>query len=161
VLFARLSVFVGGCSLQAIEAVCDVHGDLPVDTLDGVESLVIGSLLRQEESEGEPRFYMLETIREYALERLEEGGEAEKLRRRHAGHFLELAEEAEPQLRDSEPAEWLQRLEKEHDNLRAASPGRLSLARPTWECGSGRALEILAGERALGGGTRMAGKIPR
>ena len=120
-LFARLSVFVGGFTLHAVEAVCNAQGDLPVDTLEGVESLVTDSLLRyEEESDGEPRFYMLETIREYARERLEEGGETEEFRRRHAGHFLALAGEAEPHLRGSEPAEWLQHLEKEHDNIRAA-----------------------------------------
>ena len=120
-LFARLSVFVGGCSVEAAEAVCDAEEDLPVDVLDGLELLLDKSLLRQEEGAGKaPRFYMLETIREYALERLEERGQAQELRRRHAEHFLMLAEEVEPELRSSEPAGCLQRLEEDHDNLRAA-----------------------------------------
>jgi tetratricopeptide (TPR) repeat protein len=121
VLFGRLSVFVGGRTLEAIEAVCDAEGDLPVDVLDGVESLVDKSLLRQEEGpEGEPRFVMLETIHEFAREKLEENGETESLRKLHARYFLALAEAAEPRLRGPEDAEWLERLEAEHDNLRTA-----------------------------------------
>jgi predicted ATPase len=81
-LFARMAVFSGGRMLEAIEAVCDAEGDLPVDALDGVSSLLDNSLLRQEEwSEGEPRFVMLETIHEYARERLKESGEAEEIGR--------------------------------------------------------------------------------
>jgi predicted ATPase len=108
-LFARLSVFRGGCTLETAEAVCEAE-------LDTLESLVDKSLVRVREGE---RFWMLETIREYAAERLEESGEAEELRRRHAEHFLALAEEAEPHLR-GDPKEWLDRLEPDHDNLRAA-----------------------------------------
>jgi tetratricopeptide (TPR) repeat protein len=121
VLFGRLSVFAGGRTLEAIEAVCDAEGDLPVDVLDGVESLVEKSLLREEEGPGEePRFVMLETVHEYAREKLEESGEAEELKRRHAGYFLALAEQAEPELRGPRQYEWLECLESEHDNLRAA-----------------------------------------
>jgi predicted ATPase/class 3 adenylate cyclase len=121
VLFGRLSVFAGGRTLEAIEAVCDAGGDLPVDVLGGVSSLVDESLLRQEEGVGgEPRFYMLETIHEYARERLEEYGEAEEIRRRHAHYFLAMAERAEPELPGPRDMEWLERLEEEHDNLRAA-----------------------------------------
>ncbi len=108
VLFRRLAVFRGGCALEAAEAVAG--GDL--DTLG---SLVDKSLLRQIDG----RFRMLETIREYAAERLEAAGEAEALRRRHAEHYLALAETAEPHLRLDSPV-WLNRLELEHDNLRAA-----------------------------------------
>jgi predicted ATPase/class 3 adenylate cyclase len=121
VLFARLSVFAGGRTLEGIEAVCDAQGDLPVDVLDGVESLVDKSLLREEEGPGgEPRFVMLETVHEYAREKLEESGEAEELRRLHARYFLALAEEAEPELKGPRQYEWLERLEAEHDNIRAA-----------------------------------------
>ena len=82
VLFARLSVFAGGRTLEAIEAICDAGGDLPVDVLDGLSSLVDKSLLKQEEGVGgEPRFVMLETIHEYAREKLQGSGEAEELRR--------------------------------------------------------------------------------
>jgi predicted ATPase len=117
-LFARMAVFLGGRTLEAVEAVCGAVGDLPMDAFDGVSSLVDKSLLRQEEGpEGEPRFVMLETIHEYAREKLRESGEAEELGRAHARHFLDLAEEAE--LTGPEQAGWLELLEAEHDNLRA------------------------------------------
>src|SRR5829696_7164873 len=121
VVFARLAVFAGGRTLEAIEAVCDAKGDLPVDTLDGVSSLLDKSLLRQEEGpEGEPRFVMLETIHEYARERLEASGEAEETRRLHAEYFLALAEGAEPELTGPDQLACLERLEAEHDNMRVA-----------------------------------------
>jgi predicted ATPase len=107
-LFARLSVFAGGCTLEAAEQVADAD-------LDTLQSLVDKSLLRHTDE----RFWMLETIREFAVERLEDSGQADDLRRRHAEHFLALADEAYPHLRGS-PGDWLDRLEREHDNLRAA-----------------------------------------
>jgi predicted ATPase/class 3 adenylate cyclase/Tfp pilus assembly protein PilF len=120
-LFARLAAFSGGSTLEAIEAVCDPRGDLPEDALDGVSSLLDKSLLRQEEGLGaEPRLMMLETIREFALEKFEESSDAEAIRRAHAEYFLTLAEEAEPELWGPEDAAWLNRLEREHDNIRAA-----------------------------------------
>jgi len=120
-LFARLAVFSGGRTLEAVEAVCDAQADLPVDTFDGVSSLLDKSLLRQEEGqEGEPRFVMLETIHEYTRERLQESGEAEEIGRAHTRYFLALAEEAAPELTGSEQVSWMERLEAEHDNLRAA-----------------------------------------
>jgi predicted ATPase/class 3 adenylate cyclase len=108
-LFARLAVFAGGCTLASAEAICDAD-------LDTLGSLVDKSLVRVREG---GRFWMLETIREYAAERLEESGEAELLQRRHAQHFLALGEEAEPNTRVYS-GEWIGRLEQEHDNLRAA-----------------------------------------
>jgi predicted ATPase/class 3 adenylate cyclase len=108
-LFARLAIFAGGCTVETAETICEAD-------LDTLQALVDKSLVRIREGE---RFWMLETIREYAAERLEASDEAEPLRRRHAEHFLALAEEAEPHL----PAyrrEWLEQLEHEHDNLRAA-----------------------------------------
>ncbi|CAN5297957.1 LuxR family transcriptional regulator [soil metagenome] len=118
-LFGRLSVFSGGRTLEAIEEICDPEGDL--DALEGVESLVEKSLLRQEEGpEEEPRFVMLETVHEYAREKLEESGEAEGIKCAHAEYFLALAEEAEPGLKGPDQLEWLERLEVEHDNMRAA-----------------------------------------
>jgi predicted ATPase/class 3 adenylate cyclase len=121
VLFARLSVFVGGRTLEAMEAICDAEGDLPGGVLDGVSVLVDENLLRQEEAVGgEPRFVMLETIHEFAREKLQESGQTEDIRRRHARYFLSLAEEAEPRLMRAKQAEWLKRLELELDNLRAA-----------------------------------------
>ena len=120
-LFARLAVFSGGRTLEAIEDICNAEGERPVDAFEGISSLVDKSLLRQEEGVGAaPRFYMLETIHEFALEKLEGSGEAEEVRRRHALFFLTLAEEAESRLRGPDDVEWLERLEEEHDNMRAA-----------------------------------------
>jgi len=119
-LFARLGVFVGGCMPEAAETVCNADGDLRMDMMDGIAALVDQSLLQQIEELGdEPRFTMLETIREYALERLEASGAA-TVRRRHAEYYLALAERAEPQRWGAEQSVWLDRLELEHDNLRAA-----------------------------------------
>jgi predicted ATPase/class 3 adenylate cyclase len=108
-LFARLAVFRGGCTLEAAEEVCNAD-------LDTLQSLVDKSLVRVREHN---RFWMLETIREYATERLEESGEGEDLCRQHAEHFLALAEVADPYAR-AYSREWLDRLGHEHDNLRAA-----------------------------------------
>jgi predicted ATPase/DNA-binding NarL/FixJ family response regulator len=182
-LFARLAVFAGGCSLDAVEAVCNAGGDLSLDpsagsepapsassgqalsaakgqaVLDVLALLVDKSLLRQAEGseavgtsaqvpryrgivaprsgggpmgaqrrspvnseEGmiEPRFTMLETIREYAAERFEASGDAETWRQGHAEYYLALAEKAAPELVGPGQAIWLERLEREHDNLRAA-----------------------------------------
>src|SRR5215210_2007800 len=121
ILFGRLSAFSGGATLEAIEAVCDAEGDLPTDAFDGASSLLDKSLLRQEEgSGGEPRFVMLETIHEFADAKLEGSGEAEAVRRLHAEYFLALSEEAEPGLKGQEQELWLERLEPEHNNMRAA-----------------------------------------
>jgi non-specific serine/threonine protein kinase len=114
-LYARLAVFRGGCSLDDAEQVADAD-------LDAMQSLVDKSLLRHNED----RFWMLETIREHAEEHLEASGEADELRRRHALQFVALAEEADPYLREvalrggHHHLDWLDRLEAEHDNLRAA-----------------------------------------
>ena len=107
-LFAALSVFAGGCTIEAAEAVANAD-------LDALQGLVDKSLVRRREE----RFWMLETIREFAGERLEQSGEADGVRRRHAHHFLGFAEEAQPHLRGS-PKEWLNRLQSDHDNFRAA-----------------------------------------
>jgi predicted ATPase/class 3 adenylate cyclase len=128
-LFRRLAVFVGGCTLEAIEAVCNIETDMPV--LETVESLVGKSLMKQTEAQGEPRFTMLETIREYASERLIAAGETERLRDRHRDYFLALAEGAEPKLIGAEQATWFQRLEEEHDNLRSALEWSLVEAQST------------------------------
>ncbi len=118
-LFRRLAVFVGGCELEAAEAVC--ADDLQVDVLEGVASLIDKSLLQQKElANAEPRFNMLETITEYGLEQLTASLEAEDLRKRHANYFLKVAERAETQLLGAEQDKWLDQLEIEHDNLRAA-----------------------------------------
>jgi non-specific serine/threonine protein kinase len=133
VLFARLSVFAGGRTLEAIESICDAEDDLPVDVLDGLASLVDKSLLKQEEGvEGEPRFVMLETIHEFAREKLQESGEAGGIRRLHAEYFLALAEEADPAVEGAQQAVWVERLEEEHDNMRAAL---------SWSLGQGQDAE--------------------
>jgi len=121
VLFGRLAVFSGGRTLEAIEAICDAEGDLPVEAFDGISSLLDKSLMRQEEGPGgEPRFVMLETVHEFAREKLQESAEAEEIKRVHAQYFLTLAEEAYPELKGSHQLAWLDRLEAEHDNMRAA-----------------------------------------
>jgi predicted ATPase/class 3 adenylate cyclase len=120
-LHARLSVFMGGCTVEAAERVADPDGELGIDVLEGIASLVDRSLLREsEDDEGEPRFAMLATIREYAREYLAERCEEEQVVRRHALEFARFAEEAEGELRTGDQLLWFGRLENEHDNLRAA-----------------------------------------
>jgi len=126
-LFRRLAVFARGCTLEAAEAVCQAVYALAagpgqsLEVLDGVASLLDKSLLRQQEqASGEPRFRMLETIREYGLECLTASGEESVVRRAHAAYYLTLVEAAEPALTGPEQATWLERLETENDNLRAA-----------------------------------------
>jgi predicted ATPase/DNA-binding SARP family transcriptional activator len=120
-LFRRLSVFVGGCSLETAEAVCDATGDLEVDFLEGVASLVDKNLLHQGEAlDGQPRFGMLETIREYAREQLARSGEAAAVLRQHASYFAGWAEADRESVAPGRQKERLDRLEREHDNLRAA-----------------------------------------
>jgi predicted ATPase/class 3 adenylate cyclase len=117
-LLRRLGVFVGGWTLDAADAVAEPR-DLGLDALDGIAALVDQSLVRRDEAaHGEPRFMMLETIREFALERLAADREVAGLRQRHAEHFLALAEATEPQLTESPEA--IDRIEHDHDNLRAA-----------------------------------------
>jgi predicted ATPase len=134
VLFRRLSVFAGGRTLEAIEAICDAERDLPIDVLDGLGSLVDENLLKQEEGVGrEPRFVMLETIHEFAREKLQESDEGEGIRRLHAEFFVALAEEAEPEVEGSQQTVWLERLEEEHDNMRRAL---------SWSLGQGEDAEL-------------------
>ena len=113
-LFTNLSVFAGGASLEAIEAVCTV--DQPFDTL---ASLVDKSLVIQRERDGEPWLMMLETLQEYARERLVEAGELADLRRRHAGYFLAFVEADQTDLGGSQQRGWFERMEREDANLRA------------------------------------------
>ena len=108
-MFARLAVFTGGCTLEAVEEVCDAD-------LDTLQSLVEKSLLRHTGD----RFWMLETIREHSSERLAESGEEEARRRAHAACYLALAEESRRRLRGPDQAVWLARIIVEEQNLRAA-----------------------------------------
>jgi predicted ATPase len=117
-LFRRLGVFMGGCSLEAIEAVCNGTSR---GALESTASLVDKSLLQRKEGPaGEARLMMLETVREYAHDQLDASGESENLSHQHARYYLALAEQASSQFLGPEQAMWLTRLETDHDNLRAA-----------------------------------------
>ena len=135
-LFIRLSVFSGGYTLESAEEVCNFERDLDIDILDGLTSLVYKNLLLQEEAfskkevDEDPRFGMLETIGEYATERLQESGEEDEVRRLHLEYYLALAEEAETEFHGPDQLEWIGRLEQEHDNLRAAMEWSLANGKP-------------------------------
>lgn len=116
--FRRVAVLVDELSLEAAEAVC---GDLPLEVTEGLAVLVEQSLLQQREGrDGEPRFSLLGTVRTFALEKLRQAGEEETARRAHTRWCLELAERAEPELTGADQGVWLDRLEENHGNLRAA-----------------------------------------
>ncbi|MFN2484802.1 MAG: hypothetical protein ABR509_07720 [Candidatus Limnocylindria bacterium] len=117
-LLARLGTFTGGWTVQAAETVCGPGLDLEV--VDGLSVLTDHSLVRPAELDRETRFTMLETIREFAVERLASSSEEDEVRRRHADYFRELAHEAEGRLTREDRLLWLDRLDEEHDNLRAA-----------------------------------------
>jgi predicted ATPase/class 3 adenylate cyclase len=120
VLFGRLAVFMGGFTLESAEAVCGVD---PLDgymVLDLLGHLVDKSLVQAEEKEDGLRYRMLETLRQYARQRLAESAEVETMRRRHAHHFRDLAAEAEPNLRGTDEAYWFRRLDDDLDNIRQA-----------------------------------------
>jgi predicted ATPase/class 3 adenylate cyclase len=120
-LVDRLSVFRGGWSLDMAEMVCGPTADLGLDVFDGLGTLVDQSLVRVDEAgDAETRFAMLDTIREYAAEMLAAAGEADTIAERHAHAFLDLAERAAPHLQGEDQRTWLDRLERDHDNLRAA-----------------------------------------
>ncbi len=119
-LFERLGVFLGGFDLACAESVAGPASELGIDVLDGLATLVDQSLVRSGDHDGEPRFSLLEPIREYALERLAASGDAERVRERHARAYLDLALELEPGLAGAGQRAILDRLELEHANLRAA-----------------------------------------
>ena len=156
-LFRWLSIFVSGCTLQAVEIVCDGSDVGSGQVLNGIASLIDKSLLQQVELTGEvneePRLQMLETIREYGLEVLPTDGEGEVARQAHANYFLSLAEEAEPALKGPLLVVWLERLEREHDNLRAALQWALESGRTEMALRFGIALErfwVVRGHRNEG-----------
>ncbi len=119
--FRRLAIFVGGCTLEAAEAVCSAAADRSLPAMDLVASLLDKSLLQQSDQAGdEPRLLMLETIREYALERLADSGEVEAIEQRHAMYYLILAEHGDPELFGQQQHLWVNRLTRDSENLRAA-----------------------------------------
>ncbi len=120
-LFTQLGVFVGGCTLDAVESICAVgESKLDVPVLEGLASLVDKSMLQHElRANGEPRFMLLETLREYALERLEINEQLGFFRKRHASFFLDFVESIEPGPKNPNLSAWMKDLEEEHDNLRA------------------------------------------
>ena len=140
-LFRRLSVFVGGCTLEGAEAVCDTKADLGLDLLDGMASMVDKSLMQQVESvQGEARFVMLHTIREYAVEKLRASEEMNPTRRAHAAYCLVLAEEEASEENTREDTDWLERCTIEHDNFLAALEWLTATADTEWGIRLGAAL---------------------
>ncbi len=121
-VFASLGVFSGGFMLDSAEAVCvEPAVDVEEDLIDVITSLIDKSLVSQKgTSDGEPRFHMLEVVRDFALEMLETDGIAEDVRLRHAEFFVDLGEKAEPLLQGSQSSKWLERLHEEHENIRTA-----------------------------------------
>src|SRR5829696_430556 len=130
-VFRRLSTFAGGWTLEASEAVVSGEGVEGREVLDSLSGLVEKSLVVPKRSdEGGVRYRMLEPIRQYAQEQLEESGEAEAAKRAHARYFLALSEEAEPELLGPQETQWYERLEEEHDNIRATLSWSLEGADP-------------------------------
>jgi predicted ATPase/DNA-binding SARP family transcriptional activator/DNA-binding CsgD family transcriptional regulator len=141
--FGRLSVFSGGFTLEAAEAVCQGGGKEEGEVLDLLSNLVDKSLvLAETNTEGRVRYRMLEPVRQYARDKLEESGEAEVVLRRHAAFFLALAERAEPKLKEAQQEAWLERLEADHDNFRTV----LSWALERGEAELGLRLSAALGE---------------
>ena len=158
-VFRRAGVFAGGCDLEALAAVAVTGSAAGSDPLELAAGLVDVSLVTVAEGEGgEPRLGMLETIRRYAVERLSGTGEEEATRRRHAGHYAAVAEQAVQQLHGPEHLAALDRLEAEHDNLRAALSW--SLERPAGPAGDDRAAAGLRLARALGPFWYQHGHVP-
>jgi predicted ATPase/DNA-binding winged helix-turn-helix (wHTH) protein len=132
-LLRRMGVFAGGCTLEAAEAVCDTGKDLGAEIFNVMSSLLDKSLVQQtEQGEHEPRFGMLETIREYCLERLSDSGEEQATRRSHAAYCMVLAEEGNPDLDEAERTGWLARCDIEHDNFSAALDWLVQSSHAEW-----------------------------
>ena len=140
-LFARLAIFAGGWTFEAAETICNPAGEIGLDTFDGIASLVQQSLVQARSDAGESRFAMLETIREYGRDRLASDGSQDDIGRRHLHYYRDLAEVAEPHFMAPDQSAWLDRLEREHDNIRGAlrlaldvgdAEGGLRLAAALW-----------------------------
>ena len=137
-LFRRLSVFVGGCTLEGVEAVCDTRADLGLDILDGMASMMDKSLLRQvNAADEEQRFVMLSTIREYALEKLRSSPDEAETRRAHAAYCIVLAEES---IESSHQSLWVERFDAELDNFRASLDWLIRNNNTQWALRLGNAL---------------------
>jgi predicted ATPase/class 3 adenylate cyclase len=168
-LFAQLGVFLGGCRLEAAEAICDPSGERGPDLLTDLESLVDNSLLLQRpDQDGEPRFWMLETIREFAVELLDESESLTPVRTRHAAYFRSLAEQIDVESRTGDQAVLFGRLDAENANLRAAldwakqtDDGELllALATPLWGFWATRGY-VGEGQRALEDALALSGTRP-
>jgi len=167
-LFRRLSVFTGGCTLEAVEAVCDTKGDLGLDVLDGMASLLDKSLAQQvEQIDKETRFIMLSTIREYALERLADSDDESATRRAHAAYYLVLAEEGAEDI--AAQPEWLDRFEVEHENFRLAIDYLIKTGNAEWGMRLGAAMfrfwetreHLMEGRDAIGRLLAMEGTAAR
>jgi predicted ATPase/class 3 adenylate cyclase len=140
-LLDRLSVFAGGCDLESAAAICGPAAELGGDLLDGLMALADQSLLKVEETpDGEPRFRLLDTIREYAAERLDARGETERIRDRHRDWYVSLARRAAGELSGSDQREWLDRLELEHDDIRAVIDRAVARPDPAVAIGLGFAM---------------------
>jgi predicted ATPase len=140
-LFRRISVFVGGCTFEAAEAVADTKRDLGMDVIDGIESLVHKSLVQLNElPEGEPRLTMMETIREFGVEKLREAGEDAAVRKAHAAYHLVLAEEAAKAIEGVDQPIWLDRLDHDRHNMRAALEWLIRTGNADWALRLGPAL---------------------
>ena len=126
--FARGAAFVGGAMLEQLEAVCGPASEIGGEVLDRTSELLDNSLIRQQEAAGEPRFRMLVTIREFAMEKLAAGGEETVIRERQLAAYLALAERAAPELQGNDQRRWLDLVEIEHDNMRAALEHAISRA---------------------------------
>jgi predicted ATPase/DNA-binding CsgD family transcriptional regulator len=147
VLFRRLSVFAGSFTLEAAESICageQLHRD---EVLELLSQLVDKSLVVAQERDGTARYRLLETIRQYGRERLEEAGEAAQVREQHAGYYLAVAEEAEPELKGDRQVKWLERLETEHGDLRVAMAWLLERGEPESAARLGWALWLFWGIR--------------
>ena len=168
-LFSRLAVFVGGCRLEAAEAVCDFDGTFGTELVDALDSLVEKSLVRQrQDSDGEPRFWMLETIREFGLEQLDSAGELEGACERYAAWTADAAEQLDAESRTGDHPAFLARVDDEYPNVREAiaqarrtGDGELllRLATALWGFWSSRVYGA-EGRRALEDALELSGRRP-